>query len=382
MKRVAELDGIRGLAALAVVGYHLAPGLVPEGWMAVDCFFVLSGYLITSILLKNRDDPDYYKNFYARRILRIWPIYYIALFGLMIANRAFGNYFRTDGFWYYLLYFQNIQTIWYAKPPAFIPAFEHTWTLALEEQFYILWPFLVRNLNRRALIALIVPIALNAIFLRMTGMLVVALPARCDGFVCGALLAMLLSESTSWTAHRARNMALFAVLGVVGSVLLAYVMTGPHAIPTPWRALRVDHDGAEMIAPGNLIFSAAIGVVILNAGTRWLGALRSRPLVYLGTISYGLYLYHIPVMHMMEMVFRKFGRGAAFDGTRPLYRTLLELTVSLVIAHLSWTLFERPLLRLKDRFHYKREPILTPTEADGVATRAETVAARPASGDA
>ena len=111
-----------------------------------------------------------------------------------------------------------------------------------------------------------------------------------------------------------------------------------------------------MIGPLNALFFGLIGVVILNAGRGWLVFLRSRLLVYLGTISYGLYLYHIPVLFAVEAMFRKLGSGHSFDARRPLFRSIIELTVSITVASLSWRFIEKPVLGLKGRFHYRVEP--------------------------
>ena len=147
MKRLMELDGIRGIAALAVVCFHLAPGFTPLGWVAVDCFFVLSGYLISAILLANRGDPHYFFNFYVRRSLRIWPIYYLTLLPILAAYRLkLTNYPINSGILLqYLTYTQNIQHIWFDTADRAILAYSHTWTLAIEEQFYMLWPLMVRT---------------------------------------------------------------------------------------------------------------------------------------------------------------------------------------------------------------------------------------------
>ena len=200
MKRLMELDGIRGIAARAVVCYHLAPGFAPQGWVAVDCFFVLSGYLISAILLANRGDPHYFFNFYVRRSLRIWPIYYLTLLPILAAYRLMPtNYPINSGIiLQYLTYTQNIQHIWFDSADRAIQAYSHTWTLAIEEQFYMLWPLMVCTVPRRGLALLCAAIAVGSVALRDMGMSWDVLPARCDGFAMGALLALIMSGHHSF----------------------------------------------------------------------------------------------------------------------------------------------------------------------------------------
>ncbi len=123
-----------------------------------------------------------------------------------------------------------------------------------------------------------------------------------------------------------------------------------------------------MVGPLNALFFGLIGVVILNAGREWLGFLRWRPLVYLGTISYGLYLYHIPVRFAVEAVFRTLGSGHSVDASRPLFRSIIELTVSITVASLSWRFIEKPVLGLKGRFHHRGEPDAAVAEGSVVQT--------------
>lgn len=358
MKRITELDGLRGLAALTIVGFHLAPGYFPKGGLAVDLFFVLSGYLISSILLQNRDDPGYYGTFYARRGLRIWPIYYLSLFFLMFVNwKLLKGKFNTSEFWEYLFYMQNVRSLFGYGGSDFLPSFSHTWTLALEEQFYLLWPFFIRNMRRRSLVAVALLMFASSVILRGAGVNVRTLPAHADGFALGSLLALMLhGEGLRGLTKRSRLLTLFWLTLAVSSLYLVWLYTGPRSVPTPWGPLHQRWSGDWVIGPANVVFFAVIGLVILHAGSRGLSVLRWSPLTYVGMISYGLYLYHVIVMSAMELVFRKLGYYHTFGPERPLYRSLVEFTISLAIAALSWQFLERPILRLKDRFAYRREP--------------------------
>ena len=154
MRRVAELDSLRGLAALTIIVYHLWFMHVPQLSTAVDLFFVLSGFLITTIILDNEATEGFLVTFYVRRSLRIWPIYYLSLLALVLLNPFLPTPEPMDGLPYYLTYTQKLPLYWAGVEPPFSSAFEHTWTLAVEEQFYLLWPALVCLLGRRWLVPL------------------------------------------------------------------------------------------------------------------------------------------------------------------------------------------------------------------------------------
>ena len=370
MKRLMELDGIRGISALAVVCFHLAPGLTPQGWMAVDCFFVLSGYLITAILLANRDEPHYFLNFYARRALRIWPIYYLTLLPILAAYRLMPTNYPINSsiILQYLTYTQNIQHIWFDPAARAIQAYSHTWTLAIEEQFYMLWPLMVRTVPRRGLAVVCIAIAVGSGALRGMGMSWDVLPARCDGFALGALLALIMSGRYASAEIHKNLLRVLITTVVIAGTAVALCLWDPREIPTPWGKLGFLSRGEWMVGPLNVLFFGLIGVVILNVGREWLAFLRSRPLVYLGTISYGLYLYHIPVLFAVEAVFRKLGSGHSFDASRPMFRSIIELTVSITVASLSWRFIEKPVLGLKSRFHYQVEAGTAATERRPIQT--------------
>ena len=157
--RIRPLDGLRGLAVLAVVLYHatlLAPGTGATGrtllaaarlgWAGVDLFFVLSGFLITRLLVESRGADNYFRVFYARRLLRIFPLYYVSLLVLVLLFRVPGG----ESLWYWL-YASNVKATLSGWPSA---PLSHFWSLAVEEQYYLVWPLAVSLLSRRALVSL------------------------------------------------------------------------------------------------------------------------------------------------------------------------------------------------------------------------------------
>ena len=149
MRRVSEFDALRGFAALAVLLFHCQnrQGTWTHfGFTGVHLFLVLSGYLITNIVINHVDSPGFFRAFYARRILRIWPIYYLTLGFLVVLQHYLPNPPSLRGLPYYLTFTQHtwhwpVLTKILPTPSTPVRAFDHSWTLALEEQFYLLWPW-------------------------------------------------------------------------------------------------------------------------------------------------------------------------------------------------------------------------------------------------
>ncbi len=402
MRRVPELDALRAIAAGVILFFHLRPPTFFYGWSGVDLFFVLSGYLITTIILANRDRPRFVWNFYARRGLRIWPIYYLALIALVATVALVPKPPPLDGLPYYLTYTQNI-TLYGGRPmPPFHPAFDHTWTLALEEQFYLIWPALVglacwgywdrkgpgvavrlarrfrpadldsfrslwskrpnwlRAIDFRSarLIGLCLTVVLIAWMARKGNYLRVnryserILIARCDGFALGGLMAVLLLDADRLARNLGRFRAGFvavmlAALGWISWGIAESGGIGYLGLPTP-------PDPAGTILVVSLLYFGVVGSVVCFQGHPALAPLRWRWLGYLGQISYGIYLYH----YILYWVFD----GFQFRYEDSPWRGALKIAATLAVSAVSWHLIERPILGLKERFRYDdgrtaREPL-------------------------
>jgi peptidoglycan/LPS O-acetylase OafA/YrhL len=350
MRRVPELDALRAFAAAVVLLFHLRPPIFVFGSTGVDLFFVLSGYLITKIILDNSEAPGFFRNFYARRGLRIWPIYYLSLLALVALNPFLSKPQPLTGLPYYLTYTQNIQYYWHREPAPFHVAFRHTWTLALEEQFYILWPALVMAVGQKRLIKtclLVVALAFCArdgLFFGAPYSLYI-LPSRCDGFALGGLLAaMLKSVERGTPRHRQITRAFLSIFvastGYIGHAFYRQGMIGFLGLPTPAAP------GATMLAV-NLFYFGLVGTVVCTHGHRALAPLRLRPLAYLGQISYGIYMYHYMTYWALD------GFGAGFNDKQSWDINILKVAATLVLSMLSWELIERPILSLKDKFRYR-----------------------------
>jgi peptidoglycan/LPS O-acetylase OafA/YrhL len=344
MRRVPELDALRGLAALAIVVHHL--WLSGYGFVAtaVDLFFVMSGYLITSIILTQLDRPQFLLMFYARRALRIWPIYYLSLLAFVAINPLLPHPAPLDGLPYYLTYTQRIENYWLGSEPPFYAGFDHAWTLAIEEQFYIIWPLLIVWLGRKSVVPVGLAMIAAAIAARTAGIPTWVLLTRCDGLALGGLLAVFLNGREAGARSPAKT-EVFLTLGTGAIAYLVVAAALPPLLPGSSWARALSLFGPRMFVI-NLMYVSLIGLVACHSGERWLAPLRDRRLCYLGQTSYGIYLYHYILGHLL----REWGSPAALLGRAGI--DVATLTLTLVVAALSWRYVERPLLALKDRVSY------------------------------
>lgn len=356
MKRVLEFDSLRGVAALAIIINHIwFPKIVPLT-SGVYLFFVLSGYLITSIILKNSKEKNFLTAFYGRRSLRIWPIYYLALAAVMAFNVVSPRPEPTNGLTYFLTYTQNIHEYWFGSESPFIHGFHHTWTLAIEEQFYLVWPLLICALGARSVVPMAVTIAAMSVIARGLGFGQWILLTQCDGFALGGILSVVFSNRERLERYWPRFQSAFLLTGVAA---IGFAAVGPRIMTGLGLGLPLWAASFKLLAI-NLFFFASVGLVARNAGHPWLKLLRARSLIYLGQISYGLYLYHYIVLCMARTLLDHAGLG------RPWWSDFTIFAASLGIATLSWKYVERPILKLKDRFAY-REGDLLPRVEEGVS---------------
>jgi peptidoglycan/LPS O-acetylase OafA/YrhL len=326
--RKLELDGLRAFAFLAVFLHH-AFGL-PMMWAGVDLFFVLSGYLITGILLKDRDRPDYFRRFYARRFLRIFPPYYLVL--LVVFALTYPGW-RSD--WYvYAAYVSNVRSA--LSPQVGSPDLAPMWSLAIEEQFYLLFPPLVFVLSTRRLTSALWLVVALAFACRLSFTLAFdshwpvyyLLPARADLLAGGALLAVTERERPAWF----RRWAPRGVWLSAASLLLFVALSALPSFRTGANSLLFNSVGYGLVGLG---MTGLVASFASMRGHRLLAPFRSAPLVFLGTISYMMYLCHLTVLNHTP------GTGAA--------RAAVAFTLVVGFSALSWFAFEKPLQALKDR---------------------------------
>ena len=329
------MDGFRGLAVLAVLVFHNYR--VPLGWVGVDLFFVLSGFLITRILLVSKARSDYFRSFYVRRALRIFPVYYLLLLVAYCVDPAVGH--RV---WWFAAYLSDFTPLF---PDMAVRALHHTWSLAVEEQFYLLWPLLIWVCPGRWLsavcVALLVLVELTRVCAVPLGASVAFvnynIATRCDGLLVGAWLAAQVVHGVRPNPGNIRVSR--AVLAGALLVIAALIATRKFSVsqnPNVWM------QGLGMWA---VAFGACAAVWLGMAGEvgRFgYAVLQFKPLVYVGRISYGLYLWHQPILIWAKERF--------FEPSSLREHLLLGTSVSVVsllVAMLSFRYFEAPILSLR-----------------------------------
>lgn len=366
--RIDALDGVRGIAILLVLVHHMAQSLQLEfswknpvlfqwlrpvfgaarlGWAGVDLFLVLSGFLITGILVDAKGKDRYFLNFYARRTLRIFPLYYLALIALIVLRQAWpsGEFYPVESQAWLWLYLTNV--IITLKGYGSFAIVDHFWSLAVEEQFYLIWPFIVRLFSRETLMKVAGGAIVTALVVRTVLVLTetysagayVLMPARMDALAAGSLVALAargpggISRLKPW----ATKIGITAAVCLLG--ILAWRQTVKHDDPI---VLTLGMTGLSALFASGLVLSVTYGPIrrIVSAGVlRWFGK-----------YSYGIYVWH-PLVFLLVMhseAARRFRDGA--DLSHLIVSVLLSVALTAIICAISWTLVERQFLKLK-RFY-------------------------------
>ena len=354
-----SLDGFRALAVFMVLMIHSR--WLPIGWVGVQMFFVLSGFLITGILAaqKSARFADYIGYFYWKRCLRIWPLYFL-FFGLLA---LFYFLFQVeDGFKIYwkvlLTYTYNFVRI---MPNNDSPWFGHFWTLCIEEQFYLVWPFVVYFLTIEKLRRLVILIIIIGPLIRLvTGAAFARVfdtpqqiqwavhnmtTSHIDAFASGGLLAVMPAHWQIRLSSKSKciffGVAAFTIVcGLVNSCFLAL-----HNLPPHWQALGYDRMCYlhQYVWGYTLLNLTSASLILCLMNDRFLPALFQHPVaVYLGTISYGIYVWHIPLLHILFNFWR-----TEYHSVQGLARFLTLLALTVLTASVSFFCFERFFLRLK-----------------------------------
>ncbi|WP_213805612.1 acyltransferase [Granulicella sp. dw_53] len=390
MRRILELDGIRAFAIMAVIGCHYFPlstmfFSIPEfGWAGVELFFVLSGFLITSILLQLKNRPHPYKVFYIRRILRIFPPYYaVVLLVLVVAlfQHDSTEWMRYIGRALFLQSFSDsfnvLHNIWQALtgvhpiPNPFVSvilpkasngfhaygitsSLGPTWSLSVEEWFYVLWAPLVLHFRRRTLGFICIGVIVAALFIRWFGFIGIRgyfdFFSRIDVLLGGALLALWVEKRRVLSQRVQRRVdSCLSAATIIAGILLFWILYSIHPIlgREVRDSVKFSVFGMPLIA---LCFAGLLSFVILHAGSdhplsRFL---RLKPFVSIGTISYTLYLVHVPIYVLIDQVGMRMG-FATHSYSPALVVSLISLSLSLCIAYLSFKFYETPILNFKDK---------------------------------
>ncbi len=353
--RIVELDGVRGLAVLMIVELHYVGRWngVPHSasyylkkclalnWSGVDLFFVLSGFLIGRILLENTQSQNYFRTFYVRRACRIFPLYYaaLALFALMYYRFGHEDRFAwlfpdARPWWPYVTYTNN-----------FVPTagtqsrcLAVTWTLANEEQFYLLIPLLIRYVSKRWLPLVLFSLIIIAPLLRTVAPSQFQLILwRSDSLVSGVLLALLVWNEAFLALcerYRSQLLALFALL-----------CAGYVAMTVEWQHQETVFSHCWLA----MLF--AVTILLIKLDYKPLTAIfRNRALVFLGGISYFVYLMHMAVLGVVFAVVRQGAPRVATVGDWLLLVAAFGATI--LMAVLSYRFFEKPILGWGRSFKY------------------------------
>jgi peptidoglycan/LPS O-acetylase OafA/YrhL len=340
MKRLVALDGLRALAVLLVVTTHSIAG-VPIGGIGVSIFFVLSGYLITTLLVREHEANGRItlRLFYLRRAARLYP----ALIFMLLVTLALGASFRSAiiAATYTTNFFNSFGIGNFPYP--------HTWSLAMEEQFYLLWPFFLPIVMRRgrpawavlaglALASAGAGWAFGALTHGTAGVHSFNPLLRAHGLIVGCLVALYLHHRPT-PLRRPKLLVSSGVVVVAASVVVAQFGQG-HPVASGWNSMTPVVGGALLIA--GLVSGGAVGIGRVFA---------TSPAVWMGTRSYAIYLWHVPLISLGQ------ARGWSL-----LTAALIGVPVAIIMSELSYRWVERPFLRLKDRLH-PRTPTATATPA-------------------
>jgi peptidoglycan/LPS O-acetylase OafA/YrhL len=364
-------DGLRAIAVLLVFVYHYVPGVLNWGWIGVDIFFVLSGFLITGILYDSKERAHRFRIFYIRRTLRIFPLYYFVLLAPVLLWPVFhwawhpadwmwpaylGNYIRFLNPADYVQNHSLYETLQSRSIPWLSLSYDHLWSLSVEEQFYLVWPLVVFSLRGRVLLRNVCLIAVAvAPLLRWAalhlfsprlldvGLLYHATPLRADALMLGGAVALAMRGP-----ERQRVLALgWPLVGAVLAVFavfesMTYRHTGqPVNIAVFQRNSVFGFSAIALLAAGLILLAiTSTSVMYRLCNNRWLRAIGQR--------SYGFYVYHLlffAVWQRLAVAVMLGHRRFTWEGT-----AVVALAGTLLVSWASFRWIEAPMLRLKARF--------------------------------
>jgi peptidoglycan/LPS O-acetylase OafA/YrhL len=349
------LDVLRGVAVLSVFAFHGLKLHLPEaasmgpyvrqlgstvsfGWLGVNLFFLLSGFLITGILIDTRKRTNYWKSFYLRRVLRIMPLYLVVLVVIRLANGS--------SWLYIFLCLVNLANFANLRMPG--EAYGPLWSLAVEEQFYLVWPFVVRRLSLRALGAIcIVGILITPILRALSVANILPLGDAysttwlvCDNLFYGALLAIFLRSAYS-TERRVRFFT--AISGGVGVLLMGM------GWKLHWMSRVTPAGGAFQSIPFLLIFCCVL-LLALQFGARPMIFRVTTPLRFFGYISYGFYLLHVIAFSFFDELWARFRGPVGTLRVEFVLARFVVVTIGVtIVCWVSRRYFEEYFLRFKDK---------------------------------
>ena len=370
-KRMIAFDGLRGVAILLVLLHHFTQDVpavtgfdrtflrfTNSTWLGVDLFFVLSGFLITGILFDAKGSTRYFRVFYARRILRILPVYYLLLVVLYLTLPLFGvrlhGYAADQPAWFWL-HASNFSTAWLGWPDRPVA---HLWSLAIEEHFYLLWPVVVCFLSLRALRGACLLIVVFSIGARWylfehgpsVASIFVLTFSRLDTLAIGGLLALSLRDA----GGRKWLQRIYRPVGIAATAAVFVVLYGPAGLD--WPSWSASEQAWAYTAIALACAAALAGLGARSGETLFQRAMSQAWLVKVGRLSYAMYLFHLP----LESVARWLGwhpsnYAVAGEATWPMAWLYIagNTAATIALAWLSWRFVEAPILAQKRRFEYR-----------------------------
>jgi peptidoglycan/LPS O-acetylase OafA/YrhL len=348
------LDGLRGVAILLVVLYHNF-GFIKQsffGWLGVDLFFVLSGFLITDILLKTLGQANYLRNFYLRRILRIFPLYYLTLVLFLFvlppltSEKIEWTYYQENQ-GYFWIYLQNWLFIF--RNPANADILNHYWSLAVEEQFYIFWPLVVLLLKKTRWLLIFISLLLLSLVLFRFLLWILEIEniayynlytfTRIDGICIGCIVALLVHMNFTIIRRYTTGIVLAFALINFGF----YFFNRFYDFSFPYLAL-----------VGYSTFGMMFGLLVYEAVSRETRLINYifniRLLKFFGRISYGLYIFHWPVYLLANAYLLVFAKDHLPTLIAQVSVSLIAVVIAVAISWFSFRYFEKYFLKLKERY--------------------------------
>jgi peptidoglycan/LPS O-acetylase OafA/YrhL len=347
-KQIPELDGVRGMAILLVMACHLAiwmpvsaaRSVLDQGKIGVDLFFVLSGFLITGILLDTRERPRALRNFYVRRGLRIWPLYFASLAVAFVALR-----WMLPPQFSKLVYLLFLQNFFYFLDTG--PVLAPLWSLAVEEQFYLVWPWIALRAKRGTVPKICCAVLALSPMIRCACRMAGASPdfiyantlCRLDGIAIGGMIAAWVRGEEFEPTSLLRFARIALPVGILGTAA-CYALDGRIGFATEFRYSFV-----------TLAFGAIVAAVLFLQGTdsALARAFRSPVLAGLGRISFAVYLFNLPVYTLLQGNHARRLLAALPAPISALAFVVFANGILIGLAICSWKFFEAPILKLKER---------------------------------
>ena len=370
------LDGLRAVAILAVITHHYAAdiwdvGIFWWGWAGVDLFFVISGFLITGILYDTLTHKHYFRNFYIRRTLRIFPLYYAVWLGLLlvslVCHTKWNRYIFYDAI--YLLNWFSTSSALKQHAESLVLMFKfgrhmpsvdlaHLWSLAIEEQFYLVWPFVLWLVRKRtSLMTLCGLCILGTPFFRLylyihstpaqiaAESIVGATYTRFDTLLVGAWFALWLRSQKAPSVAKVRQISHWLIGFSLPCFVLSVLTIAQHwPMTTPNNPIVCTY-GFTLIA----LISAGLILGCLDPTSLIARVLSQRPLIHIGRISYGMYIFHYLLIVEIVHYERKLQQKYHLD----ILGFLAAFAMTYLTARLSYKWIEMPFLKLKDRYTAK-----------------------------